>query len=147
MALLDNTPLLSNDNEMPRASLHPGSLFSPDLQRFTALSTPEGHPKEYPNGEIDPSPIPQRLIFTYRTNLMETKDPKLFYDNVVKTVAKYQELWPDAEVYFLDDAKCRESIGAKEDVEANNPNREDPPGGVASNAGVLEPFPPTPPTP
>jgi hypothetical protein len=62
-----------------------------------------------------PSPdfkIPRRLIFTYKSNLLETKDPPLFYDNVLKTIKVYREAWGELEapVWFLDDDDCRAAI-------------------------------------
>jgi hypothetical protein len=64
-----------------------------------------------------PSPdfkIPHRLIFTYKSNLLETKDPPIFYENVQKTIKMYREAWgePDAPVWFLDDDDCRSAIYA-----------------------------------
>jgi hypothetical protein len=64
-----------------------------------------------------PSPdfkIPRRLIFTYKSNLLETKDPPMFYENVQKTIKMYREAWgePDAPVWFLDDDDCRSAIYA-----------------------------------
>jgi mannosyltransferase OCH1-like enzyme len=64
-----------------------------------------------------PSPdfkIPRRLIFTYKSNLLETKDPLIFYDNVQKTIKMYREAWsePDAPVWFLDDDDCRSALYA-----------------------------------
>jgi hypothetical protein len=62
-----------------------------------------------------PSPeykIPRRLLFTYKSNILETKEPPLFYDNVLKTIKMYREAWgePDAPVWFLDDDDCRAAI-------------------------------------
>jgi hypothetical protein len=56
--------------------------------------------------------IPRRLLFTYKSNLLETKDPPHFYDNVEKTIKMYREAWgePDAPVWFLDDDDCRSAI-------------------------------------
>jgi hypothetical protein len=64
-----------------------------------------------------PSPdfkIPRRLIFTYKSNLLETKDPPVFYKNVENTIRMYREAWgdPDAPVWFLNDADCRSAIYA-----------------------------------
>jgi hypothetical protein len=64
-----------------------------------------------------PSPhfkIPRRILFTYKTNLLKTKDPPRFYDNVQKTIRTYREAWgePDAPVWFLDDDDCRAAIYA-----------------------------------
>jgi hypothetical protein len=64
-----------------------------------------------------PSPdfkIPRRLIFTYKSNLLETKEPTMFYENVQKTITMYREAWgePDAPVWFLDDDDCRSAIYA-----------------------------------
>jgi hypothetical protein len=58
--------------------------------------------------------IPRRLIFTHKHNLLETKDPPLLYENVLKTIQTYQKAWgePDAPVWFLDDDNCRSAIYA-----------------------------------
>jgi hypothetical protein len=58
--------------------------------------------------------IPRRLLFTYKSNLLETKDPPIFYENVQKTIKMYREAWgdPDAPVWFLDDDDCRSTIYA-----------------------------------
>jgi mannosyltransferase OCH1-like enzyme len=56
--------------------------------------------------------IPRRLLFTYKYNLLEAKDPPLLYQNVQNTIQKYREAWgdPDAAVWFLDDDACRAAI-------------------------------------
>jgi hypothetical protein len=64
-----------------------------------------------------PSPdfkIPRRLLFTYKSKLLETKDPPLLYKNVENTIKMYREAWgePDAPVWFLDDGDCRSAIYA-----------------------------------
>jgi mannosyltransferase OCH1-like enzyme len=58
--------------------------------------------------------IPRRLLFTHKSNILETKDPPLFYENVQKTVKIYREAWgePDAPIWFLDDADCRSAVYA-----------------------------------
>jgi mannosyltransferase OCH1-like enzyme len=58
--------------------------------------------------------IPRRLIFTYKSNLLETKDPPVFYENVQKTIQMYREAWgePKAPVWFLNDTDCRSAIYA-----------------------------------
>jgi hypothetical protein len=64
-----------------------------------------------------PSPdfkIPRRLLFTYKSNILETKEPPAFYENIQRTIAMYREAWgePDAPVWFLDDDDCRAAIYA-----------------------------------
>jgi hypothetical protein len=58
--------------------------------------------------------IPRRLIFTYKSNLLETRDPPVFYENVQKTIHMYRETWGDlkAPVWFLNDTDCRSTIYA-----------------------------------
>jgi hypothetical protein len=58
--------------------------------------------------------IPRRLLFTYKSNILERKEPPAFYHNVQRTISKYREAWgePDAPVWFLDDDDCRASIYA-----------------------------------
>jgi hypothetical protein len=56
--------------------------------------------------------IPRRMIFTYKHNILETKNPPLLYENVISTIDKYREAWgePNAPVWFLDDADCQRVI-------------------------------------
>ena len=56
--------------------------------------------------------IPQRLVFTYRTNILETKRPKLLYKNVLESINRYRKSWnaPNTVVDFLNDTDCRAVI-------------------------------------
>jgi hypothetical protein len=56
--------------------------------------------------------IPRRMIFTYKYNILETKDPPRLYENVLNTIQKYREAWgePNAPFWFLDDAECLDAI-------------------------------------
>jgi hypothetical protein len=59
------------------------------------------------------APIPRRLIFTFKHDILRAKAPRHFYDNVQATVAAYRAHWgePDAPVVeFLDDAACRVAL-------------------------------------
>ena len=65
--------------------------------------------------------IPHALVFTYKHNLLETKEPALLYKNVMDTVQAYKQLWNNgsggdepAPIRFLDDAACREAIEQSE---------------------------------
>ena len=60
--------------------------------------------------------IPHILYFTYKHNVLTTKEPIHIYDNVMHTIADYRRLWgePEAPVVFLDDDMCREKISATE---------------------------------
>ena len=61
--------------------------------------------------------VPHILIFTYKHNILETKEPALLYNNVMQTVQAYRNLWDDAEpapIRFLDDEACREAIEQSE---------------------------------
>jgi hypothetical protein len=80
-------PVLTFDNPIPRAMREPPS---PDFK------------------------VPRRLIFTYKSNILETKEPSVFYENVQRTIKMYREAWgePDAPVWFLDDDDCRAAIYA-----------------------------------
>jgi hypothetical protein len=57
--------------------------------------------------------IPRRLIF-YHSNLLETKDPPLLYENLQSSIKKYREAWgdPKAPVWVLNDTDCRSVIHA-----------------------------------
>jgi hypothetical protein len=56
--------------------------------------------------------IPHRLVFTFRKNILKTKAPKVFYNNVQNTIRRYREAWgePNAPVWFLTDDACRSII-------------------------------------
>lgn len=55
--------------------------------------------------------IPRRLVFTYKTNLLETKIPPLLYDNVMESISRYKNKIPNGfKVDFLDDADCRAAV-------------------------------------
>ena len=66
--------------------------------------------------------IPHALVFTYKHNLLETKEPALLYNNAMDTVRAYRQLWkdgtddakPGASIRFLDDAACREAVQQSE---------------------------------
>ena len=67
----------------------------------------------YASPQIPPPKIPHNIIFTYKHDILQTKEPKLFYDNVVNTRDAYISAWgndPAAQVYFLDDDGCRKHI-------------------------------------
>jgi mannosyltransferase OCH1-like enzyme len=54
------------------------------------------------------SSVPSILYFTYKNNILETKEPKHFYSNVLKTITQYNEsMKGEAQVRFLDDSDCR----------------------------------------
>jgi hypothetical protein len=60
---------------------------------------------------------PHALVFTYKHNLLETKEPVILYDNVMNTIRQYRRLWNDAQpapIRFLDDAACRLAIQQSE---------------------------------
>ena len=74
----------------------------------TRTSTDDASPQN-PPPKIPPK-IPHNIIFTYKHDILQTKEPKLFYDNVVNTRDAYLSAWnhdPAAHVYFLDDDGCR----------------------------------------
>mmetsp|Transcript_29218 Transcript_29218/g.63412 ORF Transcript_29218/g.63412 Transcript_29218/m.63412 type:complete len:380 (+) Transcript_29218:130-1269(+) len=60
--------------------------------------------------------IPHILIFTYKHDILKSKEPKLIYGNVINTINTYKALWKgdggdgDVAVHFLDDERCRENI-------------------------------------
>jgi mannosyltransferase OCH1-like enzyme len=56
--------------------------------------------------------IPRRIIFTYKDNILETKDPPVLYENMLNTIQKYREEWgdPNAPVWLLTDADCVNAI-------------------------------------
>ena len=62
----------------------------------------------------DSSLIPQRLIFTFKTNMLETRHPVDLYLNVKNTIEVYAEAWnttvEEVDVMFIDDPLCLELI-------------------------------------
>mmetsp|Transcript_13926 Transcript_13926/g.21388 ORF Transcript_13926/g.21388 Transcript_13926/m.21388 type:complete len:334 (-) Transcript_13926:87-1088(-) len=69
--------------------------------------------------------IPRHLVFTYKHNILETREPKHFYDNIHNIARKYKTGWAsagsenksgvadeDVKIYFLDDQACISNITA-----------------------------------
>lgn len=56
--------------------------------------------------------IPHIIYYTYKTNIIETKEPRHFYDNIQNTTDMYFSAWndPKSRVEFLDDDACRKVI-------------------------------------
>ena len=56
--------------------------------------------------------IPHIIYFTYKSNILQTKEPPQFYENIMNTTQNYIQGWkdPNAKVVFLDDAGCRRVI-------------------------------------
>jgi mannosyltransferase OCH1-like enzyme len=56
--------------------------------------------------------IPHILWFTYEHDLLQTKEPKQYYDNVRKTIDAYRSAWnePNAEVRFVLDDDCKKLL-------------------------------------
>jgi mannosyltransferase OCH1-like enzyme len=52
--------------------------------------------------------IPHIMWFTYKHNILKTKEPRHYYENVMKTIHAYKTEWsdPNTKVYFLDDTDC-----------------------------------------
>ena len=59
-----------------------------------------------------PPAIPHIIYFTYKSNILQTKEPPQFYGNIMNTTQKYIQGWkdPNAKMVFLDDAGCRRVI-------------------------------------
>mmetsp|Transcript_2778 Transcript_2778/g.8168 ORF Transcript_2778/g.8168 Transcript_2778/m.8168 type:complete len:366 (+) Transcript_2778:122-1219(+) len=89
---------------------------------------PKDSPKIPHNIITTPTPkIPHNILFTYKHNIVQTKEPKLFYDNVVNTRDAYLFAWdndPSARVYFLDDDECRKFIEQAEPKLLDHFNKE-----------------------
>ena len=78
--------------------------------------------------------IPHRLIFTSKHNILESKEPPIFYDNIQHTIQQYRKAWgePNAPVWFLNDTECRDvvreansSLLAFFDMEKKGPYKSD----------------------
>ena len=56
--------------------------------------------------------IPHNLFFTYKYDILKTKDPAQFYSNIMNTVDIYRAASSNlsAPVYFMTDADCRDTI-------------------------------------
>jgi len=61
---------------------------------------------------VSSPPIPRSMFFTYKYNMLVTKEPAHLYENVMHTIAEYRKAWDDpaARVSFLDDDLCRDRI-------------------------------------
>lgn len=124
--------LLTSRADLQTIAITPSySLLSPDVQKYlqmgdnlrgtsrSAASTSihgsgdDGGVGKTNKPSKKPEPaIPRILIFTYKQNLLETKEPRVLYDNVMNTINVYKKYWNDdsIEVQFLDDDQCREKI-------------------------------------
>mmetsp|Transcript_32042 Transcript_32042/g.95999 ORF Transcript_32042/g.95999 Transcript_32042/m.95999 type:complete len:294 (-) Transcript_32042:34-915(-) len=56
--------------------------------------------------------IPHTIWFTHKHDVLQTREPRLAYDNALNTIKTYRRAWgePNAPVHFLDDAKCTKMI-------------------------------------
>ena len=61
-----------------------------------------------PKSYEDDSKIPRKLWFTYKDDLLKTKEPTHYYENVMKTINAYRKAWgdPNAEANVLSDDDC-----------------------------------------
>lgn len=61
-----------------------------------------------PSESIINSKIPRKLWFTYKDDLLKTKQPTHYYENVMKTIDAYRKAWgdPDVEAHVLSDDDC-----------------------------------------
>ena len=66
------------------------------------------------------------MFFTYAHNILHTKAPQQFYDNVQHTIAEYREAWeePEAPVRFLDNDDCRALLRRVEPILVQHFDRE-----------------------
>lgn len=83
--------------------LQHNKLTSITTSNFKTLSIPSVEPY----GEI-----PKQIFFTYRHNIITTRDPTHLYNNVRRTIDSYRNLWNEsnAAVHFLEDERCVEEI-------------------------------------
>ena len=104
------------------AGLGPSMIRQPSLSAENVLGTDThaaGMPsvqQSVPTTTKNSPNIPHVIYFTYKTNILQTKEPRLFYDNVMNTASKYMKAWNDekSQVKFLDDNACREAISEAE---------------------------------
>jgi mannosyltransferase OCH1-like enzyme len=81
-------------------------------ERITAQDKSQQHLQDGTKGgdnkNQDEDTIPHQLLFTYSQNILETKEPSHYYENIQNTIKKYREAWnePNAPVVFLDDVEC-----------------------------------------
>ena len=57
--------------------------------------------------------IPHTLWFTYKHNILATKQPTHYYNNIVKTIHAYHDVWnndTEMEVHFLIDSNCTDLL-------------------------------------
>merc|ERR1712176_501020 len=80
------------------------------LPRPLSSSTEEVRNNADDNGEYE---IPRRLVFTSKHNMLITKEPANLYNNVMRTIEKYNEEWGKASnvtLMFLDSDDCVREI-------------------------------------
>jgi mannosyltransferase OCH1-like enzyme len=90
-------------------------------------------------GSIAPTgPIPHILWFTYRHDFLQTKDPKIYYDNVMKTIHAYRSEWNDmnAPAYLLVDSNCTDlllEVDQRENTTLANAFQSEPRGALRAD--------------
>mmetsp|Transcript_20644 Transcript_20644/g.25536 ORF Transcript_20644/g.25536 Transcript_20644/m.25536 type:complete len:318 (-) Transcript_20644:248-1201(-) len=60
--------------------------------------------------------IPHLLVFTYKDDILKTKEPKAIYENIKKTIESFRTAWdePDAPVKLYTDEQCIEMLNVVE---------------------------------
>lgn len=98
-------------------------LASPQLLLLTSSVDHKFNFLRFTKEEEEPMAVitvPRILWFTYETNILLTREPNLFYQNVLHTIEAYNNSWSgtiheskdknDFQVRFLDDTECSEIV-------------------------------------
>ena len=115
--LAESISALAADSSM-RTDYIPLSQVGGEFSRpwIAPIPPADSFVKDVPANMLGPlssdAKIPHRLIFTFKYNILEKKEPPILYKNVLNTIATYRKAWgePDAPVWFMDDDDCRSAI-------------------------------------
>lgn len=90
----------------------PTTVTPPPLVEKSTNATVSFLESAKPHSQPSFQAVPHRIFFTYKINILETKEPIEYYENVQNTIRAYRDLWNEAEapVEFLDDATCRHYV-------------------------------------
>ena len=117
--------LVKNDGSYKPLPRNGTASYKPIPRNLTASSDPEGLwgstslavTRTSPfDGKEPYGPIPHKIWFTHENNILETKKPQHYYDNIMRTINAYKTLWNSStsiptEVHFLVNTNCTEYLG------------------------------------
>mmetsp|Transcript_35913 Transcript_35913/g.77993 ORF Transcript_35913/g.77993 Transcript_35913/m.77993 type:complete len:381 (-) Transcript_35913:2-1144(-) len=110
----DNVPVGYHDviNGITRHMQHQQQQRPQSAEAITSSNLRQGQPL---SARSQPK-IPHNIIFTFKHNILERKEPEIFYNNIINTRDVYLSAWndPNARTVFLDNDGCREYISQAE---------------------------------